>query len=83
MSIVLKFVLFLLLAASTLLLGYFLYRFLNKRVQESETGWQLLGNSLLLFVALAALLTICIFLLIYIYQFMQGENADLSSGAIT
>ncbi len=83
MSIVLKFVLFLFLAASTLLLGYFLYRFLNKRVQESETGWQLLGNSLLLFVALAALLTLCIFLLIYIYQFMQGEDDGLSAGAIT
>lgn len=83
MSIVLKFVLFLFLAASTMLLGYFLYRFLNKRVQESETGWQLFGNSLLLFLALAALLTLSVFLLIYIYQFMQGENTDLSSGAIT
>ena len=83
MGILLKLVLFVFLAGSFMLTGYYLYKALNKRIQESETGWQLLWNSLLLFASLAALLTLCISLLIYFYQFMQGENDGLSTGAIT
>ena len=83
MGVLLKLVLFVFLAGSFMLMGFYLYKALNKRIQESETGWQLLWNCLLLLVALAALLTLCIFLLIYFYQFMQGEDDGLSTGAIT
>lgn len=80
MGIILKLVLFIFLAGSSLLVGYYLYKALNKRIQESETGWQLLWNCLLLFATLAALLTLCLFLLIYFYQFMRGEDEGLFTG---
>ncbi len=50
--------------------GYRLYKVLNKKIKEAETGWQLTCYSLLLFVACAVLLTGGLYIFIELYAFL-------------
>ncbi len=52
-------------------LGSFrLYKVLNKKIKEADTGWQLALFSLLLFVACAVLLTGGLYIFIELYAFL-------------
>lgn len=75
MNTVIKVVLFLLIIFVAGLLGYRVYRFLNNRIRSSETGWQLLAYSALLFVASAVLFIGLFFALAYIYLFFATEQS--------
>ncbi|MFN4313131.1 MAG: hypothetical protein ACK4E0_02475 [Chitinophagaceae bacterium] len=80
MNLAIKLIFFLLIGALVLLAGYWLYTRINQQIRNSETGWQLLGYSLLLFVVLALLLYAGIFALVYLYQ-MLSVDAEPASAA--
>ena len=50
--------------------GYQLYKILNKKIKESQTGWQLAGFSLLLFVTCLLLLIGGLYIFIELYAFL-------------
>ena len=52
------------------LAGYQLYRVLNKKIKEAQTGWALAGFSILLFVVCALLLTGGLYIFIELYAFL-------------
>lgn len=66
-----KFMLFILVFGGLLIAGYYLFHYLNKRIKESETRWQLLGFMALLFLGNAALFVGGLYLLIYAYAFLR------------
>lgn len=57
-----------------LVLGYKVFIFLNQKIKDSETGWQLAAYSLLLFIACAALFFGGYVLLAYAYFFLAGDK---------
>ena len=50
--------------------GYRLYKVLNQKIKGAQTGWQLLGYSLLLIVAFALLATASLYLFVELYAFL-------------
>ncbi len=74
MTAVLKLIFFILLFLLTVWAGRRIFIRLNQHIQDSQTGWQLLGNSLLLFGICAALLVMAIYALVYGYSYMAGGS---------
>jgi|GEM_PF-2568884 len=74
MSIFLKAALVFLTIVGMVWLGYLLFKRLNKKIQNSDTWGQIIGYSLLLFTACAALFFGGIYLLIYGYNFMVSAK---------
>jgi hypothetical protein len=72
MSPVLKIVLTCLIFGAILLASYKWYIFLNRKINESQTGWQLLAYSITLFVVLAGLYFGGFWLLAYVYSFLKS-----------
>lgn len=64
MSPVYKLLLFIVVFGLILMIGYSLFRYLNRKIKESETGWELAGYSLLLLLVNAGLLVGGLFVLI-------------------
>ncbi len=71
MQIVLKLLIFASVLVLSLWAGYFLYKKVNKLLKESQTGWQLLGYSVLLFVLLGILFTASLYFLVLMYVFLK------------
>ncbi len=72
MTPVLKLIFFILIFLLTLLAGFKLFIRFNQRIKGSQTGWQLLANSLVLFGLCAALFVGAIYVLIYGYVYLAG-----------
>ncbi len=70
MSPVYKLALFIIILGLLLVTGYSSFRYLNRKIKESETGWKLAGYSLLLVLVNACLLVGGLFLLIKSYEFL-------------
>ena len=69
-----KLLLFLIISSLVLLSGYSLYRFLNRKINESETGLQVLSYSLLLVLACAVLFFGGLFVLIKNHNFVRDAE---------
>jgi len=52
------------------LVGYRLYKVLNKKIKEAQTGWQVAAFSLLLFLAFALLAVGGLYVFIELYAFL-------------
>ena len=52
------------------LAGFQLYKVLNNKIKEAQTGWGLAGYSMLLFVVFALLLTGGLYIFIELYAFL-------------
>jgi hypothetical protein len=50
--------------------GYQLYKVLNNKIKEAQTGWQLAGFSVLLFLVFALLLVGGLYIFIELYAFL-------------
>ena len=70
MSSVYKLFLFIIIFGLILMMGYSSFRYLNRKIKESETGWGLAGYSLLLLLVNAALFFAGLFVLIKSYSFL-------------
>lgn len=70
MTPVYKLLLFLIIFALVLIAGYSSFRCLNRKINESETGWEILGYSLLLLLVNAVLFFGGLFVLIKSYGFL-------------
>ncbi len=70
MTPVYKLLLFLIIFSLILMLGYSSFRFINRKINESETGWQILTWSLLLVLSCTVLLFGGLFALIHSYAFL-------------
>ena len=70
MSPVYKLFLFIISFGLMLMTGYSSFRYLNRKINESETGWELAGYSLLLLLVNAGLLFGGLFVLIKSYGFL-------------
>ena len=57
-----------------LMMGYSSFRYLNRKINESETGWELTGYSLLLLLVNAGLLFGGLFVLIKSYGFLADAE---------
>lgn len=77
MNIIFKFLVFASIAVLVIWAGFFLYKKLNQRILNSDTGWEIFFNSILLLLALAALFTGAVFLLILVYGFLK-ESPETS-----
>jgi hypothetical protein len=71
MSEIYKIVLSVLVCGCALFAGFYLYRFLNNKINESRTGWELLIYSVLLFAACAALFFGAIAVFVFAYEFLK------------
>jgi len=65
-----KLLLFLIIFALMLMGGYSSFGYLNKKIKESETGWEIFGYSLLLLLVNAFLFFGGLFILIKSYAFL-------------
>lgn len=70
MEAIVKLLLFLIFFLSMALAGYKAYRYLNHKIEESKSGWELLGFSLLLIAAYVILFFGGLYLLIKVYVFL-------------
>lgn len=70
MTPVYKLLLFLIIFSLILMLGYSSFCFINRKINESETGWQILTWSLLLVLSCTVLLFGGLFALIHSYAFL-------------
>lgn len=70
MTPVYKLLLFLIIFSLMLLWGYSAFGFLNKKINESETGWKILTYSLLLVLTCTVLFFGGLFVLIKSYAFL-------------
>lgn len=50
--------------------GYRLYKIINNKIREAQTGWALAGFSLLLFLTLALLLVGGLYIFVELYAFL-------------
>ena len=75
MNTMVRFLFFAALAILVVWVGYVVYKKLNQRILNSATGWQLLLNSLLLFMALAALFSAGIWGLLFLYEYFFTSTA--------
>jgi hypothetical protein len=53
---------------------YYAFRFLNKKIKESHTGWGIAKYSILLFLVCAVLFAGALLLLNYGYVFLAGKK---------
>jgi hypothetical protein len=74
MAAIYKLLLFFIIFASILIAGYSSFHYLDKKIKESETGWGILGYSLLLVVVNATLFLVGLFVLIKSYAFLVGNG---------
>jgi hypothetical protein len=74
MSPVYKLFLFIIVFGLTLMMGYSSFRYLNRKINESETGWGLAGYSLLLLLVNAALFFGGLYVLIKAYSFLADAE---------
>jgi len=65
-----RLILFLIIFSLMLWSGYSLFGFLNRKINESETGWQILTYSLMLVLACTVLFFGGLLLLIKSYSFL-------------
>ena len=70
MSPVYKLLLFVIIFGLILIMGYSSFRYLNRKIRGSETGWELTGYSLILLLVNAGLLFVGLFVLIKAYGFL-------------
>ena len=70
MSPVYKLLLFLIIFGLMLVAGYLSFRHLDKKIKESETGWEIVGYSLLLLLVNAVLFFGGLFVLIKCYAIL-------------
>lgn len=70
MTAVYKLLLFLIIFALMLMAGYSSFLFLDKRIKESETGWEIFGYSFLLLLVNGVLFIGGLFILIKSYAFL-------------
>jgi hypothetical protein len=70
MSPVYKLLLFIAIFGLILMIGFSSFRYLNRKIKESQTGWELAGYSLLLLLVNAGLLFGGLFVLIKGYGFL-------------
>ncbi len=70
MPAVFKLILFLIIVGMMLISGYYSFIFLNRKINESNTGWEITGYSVLLFVINLLLFFGGLLLLIRIYAFL-------------
>ena len=69
-----KLLLFLIIFGLILTAGYSSFVYLNRKINESETGWQILGYSLLLLLVNSVLFVGGIFVLIKSYSFLMDAE---------
>lgn len=69
-----KLLLFLIIFGLILTAGYSSFVYLNRKINESETGWQILGYSLLLLLVNSGLFVGGIFVLIKSYSFLMDAE---------
>ena len=74
MSMVLMLLLYATVFFGAGLLGYQLYKVLNKKIKSAQTGWALAGFSLLLFLCFALLAIGGLYLFIELYAFLAGRE---------
>ena len=74
MSQVYKLFLFIIIFGLTLMMGYSSFRYLNRKINELETGWELAGYSLLLLLVNTALFFGGLFVLIKTYGFLADAE---------
>ena len=74
MSPVYKLFLFIIVFGLTLMIGYSSFRYLNRKIYESETGWGLAGYSLLLLLVNVALFFGGLCVLIKAYSFLADAE---------
>ncbi|TMI85482.1 MAG: hypothetical protein E6H08_22465 [Bacteroidetes bacterium] len=74
MSPVYKLLLFIIIFGVVLMMGYSSFRYLNQKINESETGWELAGYSLLLLLVNVGLLLGGLFVLIKSYGFLADAE---------
>ncbi|MEP7375659.1 MAG: hypothetical protein ABI675_19840 [Chitinophagaceae bacterium] len=74
MSPVYKLLLFIIIFGLMLMIGYSSFRYLNRKIKESETGWELAGYSLLLLLVNAGLFVGGLFVLIKSYGFLADAE---------
>lgn len=74
MSPVYKLLLFIVIFSLVLMIGYSSFRYMNRKIKESETGWELAGYSVLLLLISAGLLFGGLFLLIKSYGFLADAG---------
>jgi hypothetical protein len=70
MSPVYKLILFIIILGLMLMMGYSSFRYLNRKINESKSGWELAGYSALLLLVNAGLLFGGLFVLIKSYGFL-------------
>lgn len=54
--------------------GYQLYKVLNKKIKEAQTGWALAGFSLLLIVTFALMLVGGLYIFVELYTFLASPK---------
>ena len=54
--------------------GFQLYKLLNKKIKEAQTGWALAGFSLLLFISFALMLVGGLYIFIEVYAFLANPK---------
>jgi uncharacterized membrane protein len=74
MGIVLKFLVFVLFFFLASFAGFAIYRVINKKIIESESQWQLLGFTVLLFLSLAILFIASLAVFIEVYRFLAVNS---------
>jgi uncharacterized membrane protein YidH (DUF202 family) len=72
MSPAYKLALFIIIFGILLVMGFSSFRYLNRKIKESQTGWPLAGYALLLVFVNAVLLVGGLFLLIKSYSFLAN-----------
>jgi len=66
-----KIALSILMCGGALFAGFYVYRFLNNKINESRSGWELLLYSLLLFAACAGLFFGAFVSIAFVYNFLK------------
>ncbi len=74
MSPVYKLILFIIIFGLMLMMGYSSFRYLNRKINESESGWELAGYSALLLLVNAGLLFGGLLVLIKSYGFLADAE---------
>jgi len=81
MSAIIKLLIFAAIGVLLLWAGVFVYKKINRRILNSNSGWQIAGNGLLLFLVLALLFSGGIYLLITVYGLLK-QNPGTEASAV-
>lgn len=74
MSALYKIMLTVVVGGGALFAGFYIFRYLNNKITESRTGWELLVYSILLFAGCALLFFGAIAAFIYAYSFLADAG---------